>query len=316
MQGKDGTAATIRVGKVKTGDTPSVVNVGTDRDAVFDFTIPAGGGTSKEGTPGTPGADGKSAFEIAVAHGYKGSEASWLESLKGKDGANGKDGAAGKSAYQTAVDNGFKGDEKAWLESMRGEKGKSAYDVALDDGFRGTQEEWLASLRGRNGSTGASGMSAYEIAKKNGFTGDEKAWLESLKGAKGEKGDPGSDGGGSHVKIGTVTTGDTPSVTNSGTDDNVVLDFVFPKTATVTKNVIDLTVPAASWKNKEFSFSNDLIKADSIVFLGLPTNTEIDMFKAVSQACISCVWQEGGYMTLCAMQTVPTIDIKLQLVVM
>ena len=32
------------------------------------------------------GADGKSAFEIAVEHGYVGTEEEWLESLKGKDG--------------------------------------------------------------------------------------------------------------------------------------------------------------------------------------------------------------------------------------
>lgn len=32
------------------------------------------------------GLDGKSAYEIAVEHGYVGSEAEWLESLKGKDG--------------------------------------------------------------------------------------------------------------------------------------------------------------------------------------------------------------------------------------
>ena len=33
------------------------------------------------------GADGKSAFEIAVENGFVGTEVEWLESLKGKDGA-------------------------------------------------------------------------------------------------------------------------------------------------------------------------------------------------------------------------------------
>lgn len=40
-------------------------------------------------TPGSPGKDGKSAYEIAVDNGFKGSEADWLESLHGKDGATG-----------------------------------------------------------------------------------------------------------------------------------------------------------------------------------------------------------------------------------
>jgi hypothetical protein len=51
---------------------------------------------------GQPGADGKSAYEIAVAHGYTGTEAEWLASLKGADGANGtpgKAGADGKTPY-------------------------------------------------------------------------------------------------------------------------------------------------------------------------------------------------------------------------
>ena len=45
------------------------------------------------------GADGKSAYIIAVEHGFTGTETEWLESLKGKDGTDGqpgKDGVDGK----------------------------------------------------------------------------------------------------------------------------------------------------------------------------------------------------------------------------
>ena len=42
------------------------------------------------------GADGKSAYEIAVANGFSGTEAEWLESLKGADGKDGVDGKDGK----------------------------------------------------------------------------------------------------------------------------------------------------------------------------------------------------------------------------
>ena len=41
---------------------------------------------------GEKGADGKSAYEVAVANGYTGTQAQWLASLKGTDGAPGKDG--------------------------------------------------------------------------------------------------------------------------------------------------------------------------------------------------------------------------------
>lgn len=40
------------------------------------------------GEQGPAGADGKSAFEIAVDHGFEGDETAWLESLKGKDGGS------------------------------------------------------------------------------------------------------------------------------------------------------------------------------------------------------------------------------------
>lgn len=46
---------------------------------------------------GLPGLDGLSAYEIAVAKGFKGSPEAWLESLRGADGRDGIDGADGKS---------------------------------------------------------------------------------------------------------------------------------------------------------------------------------------------------------------------------
>ena len=36
--------------------------------------------------------NGKSAYELAVIHGFKGTEEEWLESLRGTDGKDGKDG--------------------------------------------------------------------------------------------------------------------------------------------------------------------------------------------------------------------------------
>lgn len=44
---------------------------------------------------GQKGDDGKSAYEIAVEHGFEGTEEEWLESLKGTDGKNGTDGTDG-----------------------------------------------------------------------------------------------------------------------------------------------------------------------------------------------------------------------------
>lgn len=58
--------------------------------------------------------------------------------------SGGEPGADGKSAYDIAVDNGFTGTEAEWLESLQG---KSAYDFAVDAGFTGTQEEFGKALK-------------------------------------------------------------------------------------------------------------------------------------------------------------------------
>ena len=105
------------------------------------------------------GKDGKSAYEIAVEHGFVGTETEWLESLKGvdgKDGVNGKDGCDGRNG----------------VDGLPGKDGKSGAD----------------GLPGRDGIDGTDGKSAYIIAVEHGFTGTENEWLQSLKGADGKDG--------------------------------------------------------------------------------------------------------------------------------
>lgn len=105
------------------------------------------------------GKDGKSAYEIAVEHGFVGTETEWLESLKGvdgKDGVNGKDGCDGRNG----------------VDGLPGKDGKDGAD----------------GLPGRDGIDGTDGKSAYIIAVEHGFTGTENEWLQSLKGADGKDG--------------------------------------------------------------------------------------------------------------------------------
>ena len=105
------------------------------------------------------GTDGKSAFEIAVEHGFVGTEVEWLESLKGingKDGVNGKDGCDGRNG----------------VDGLPGKDGKNGAD----------------GLPGRDGIDGTDGKSAYIIAVEHGFSGTETEWLQSLKGADGRDG--------------------------------------------------------------------------------------------------------------------------------
>lgn len=99
--------------------------------------------------------DGRSAFEIAVEHGFVGTETEWLESLRGtdgKDGLPGKDGADGLPGRDGT--NGKNGvDGKNGTDGISGSDGKSAYIIAVEHGFSGTENEWLQSLKGKDGIT-------------------------------------------------------------------------------------------------------------------------------------------------------------------
>lgn len=346
LRGFDGTSARIKVGTVSFGDKLTVENVGTDLDAILNFTFPASMG-SGTGT-GVQGKDGRSAYEIAKDNGFEGTVQEWLDSLKGKDGergldgkqgadgAPGKDGANGADGKAATIKVGKVTTGSAPRVVNVGTESEAIFDFTLPVTDTGSG--------GGTGTPGKDGRSAYEIALDNGFVGSEKAWLESLKGAdgaqgpQGEQGIPGvpgekgadgatgakgADGKAATVKIGTVTEGDTPSVTNSGTDTDAVFDFVLPKGATgssgggtsVQKTTFTFTIPASGWKDKEAELSHEAIKADSVMLLGLPNDTTIDKYKQVAQACISCVYQENGYITLRAMQQAPTVDVTFEMVV-
>lgn len=167
------------------GTTP-VIGVEQDTDGLYYWTLDGEWLTDDEGSKIlAQGMAGKSAYELAVEKGYRGTLDEWLASL------NGSNGDDGKSAYELAVENGYRGTEEEWLASLKGNTGndgKSAYELAVEKGYQGTEEEWLASL---NGSNGDDGKSAYELAVENGYQGTEEEWLASLKGSAGDQGDDG-----------------------------------------------------------------------------------------------------------------------------
>ena len=111
---------------------------------------------------------GKSAYEIAVEHGFEGTEAEWLESLKGKDGADGAPGADGLSVTEALINS--KGELMIVFSN-----GKTV-NLGVVTGTDGTQGE-----KGDPGQDGEDGLSAYEIYKKYyEYAGTEKEWLDDL----------------------------------------------------------------------------------------------------------------------------------------
>ncbi len=85
------------------------------------------------------GKPGKSAYEIALEHGFVGSEAEWLESLKGSDGQDGRDGVDGKDG-----ENGRDG--LSYIESGTSVNVKieDIYDAAKLNGYTGSLADFIA----------------------------------------------------------------------------------------------------------------------------------------------------------------------------
>jgi len=177
---------------------------------------------------GQQGANGLTAYQLAVADGFSGTLTQWLASLKGAKGDNGNTGVQGKSAYQVAVDDGYVGTASQWLLTLKGAagtNGKSAYQTAVDGGFQGTEAQWLLTLKGTQGDRGLQGLDGTSIVPKGavanqaalpaaapankgwiyGVTGTGHLWgsdgtqwsdLGDFRGPKGDTGDAGSGGGG------------------------------------------------------------------------------------------------------------------------
>lgn len=144
-----------------------------------------------------------------------------LPGPKGDTGPKGADGLQGPIGPQ-----GLQGERgQDGQKGERGQDGKSAYEIAVANGYAGDEEQWLASLKGRDGERGRdgrNGLSAYELADGELLFGSVDKWLKSLKGATGDAGKSAT------VTIGMVTTGETASVTNTGTESEAVLNFILP----------------------------------------------------------------------------------------
>ena len=144
--------------------------------------------TALEEGGGGSGAEGKSAYQIAVDNGFAGTETEWLESLKGENGytpQKGIDYFDGKDGYtpQKGIDyfDGAKGDPFTYddftpeqLEALKGEdgytpvKGKDYFDGQKGDPF--TYEDFTAeqleALKGEAGYTPVKGTDYYTEADK------------------------------------------------------------------------------------------------------------------------------------------------------
>jgi len=184
------------------------------------MTFPKSTGSGGGGT-GPAGPEGASAYEVAVANGFVGTEAEWLTSLEGEDGVDGADGPAGAMGLigptgdtgpigpsgpeGVAGPKGDTGDTGAQgVQGVAGDTGPQGIQgpAGLDgaDGAQGpagdTGPSGLTGPAGADGSTGPQGPQG--IQGVTGAQGDQGpqglAGPTGATGAKGDTGDAGADG--------------------------------------------------------------------------------------------------------------------------
>ena len=137
-----------------------------DGSEALTVEIPSGGG-------GTQGADGKSAYQIAVEHGFSGTETEWLASLKGEKGETGTSGKDGHSPVVTATKSG-----KTTTISVDG-----TAIATVEDGTDGAPG--VAGTPGKNGTDGhtpVKGTDYWTASDKQDIVNDVLAALPNGNG--------------------------------------------------------------------------------------------------------------------------------------
>ena len=99
---------------------------------------------------------GKSAYQIAVDHGFVGTEEEWLESLKGEKGEQGIQGIQGEKGEQ-----GVRGEQ-----GIRGEKGEDGKSVELAENLDGNDTDKAPSVKAVNEGLGGK---VTKLDKTTGF---------------------------------------------------------------------------------------------------------------------------------------------------
>ena len=206
-QGETGQAATIGIGSVTSGVTPSVTNGGTSQNAILNFVLPKG----DKGDKGDKGEDGQNGSSFSIKSRFA-TEAELIAAFPDGPENEGDAYFVGTSTspnlYVWLVDDhewhnngpiaGVKGDK-----GDQGDEGFSPVASVTKDQATGivtitirdkTSQTTATVTDGANGNDGSDGKSAYEVACDEGFVGTEAEWLASLVGEKGEDGENGANG--------------------------------------------------------------------------------------------------------------------------
>lgn len=167
---------------------------------------------------GAQGIQGLSAYQVAVQHGFEGTEAEWLISLKGEKGETGPKGDKGDTGSGLNIKGELDSESQLPQEGVSGDAwliSGNLYVYVGENGNVVSNPKWsnVGSIQGPAGPTGPKGEQGEPGPKgepgANGAPGVQGP--KGDPGEKGEKGDPGSDASVTKQNVEAVLTGDITS---------------------------------------------------------------------------------------------------------
>lgn len=259
---------------------------------------------------GLKGKDGLNNYQIAVKHGYQGTEEQFAKDIipksnyeraKELQGFQGTEvdylvslhGAPGESIYDIAVRKGFVGSEQAYLDSQKGKDGKSAYQSYLEtttDTPKLSEEEW-ARARTNNGNA-EEGMNKTEIEllyKLNNGT-DDSATETTTAGAQLIEADGHRRDIISAMRAKGVSVADTDGLTDLASKIQEIKVYVFPVYAKTQFGQFKGEYLPTLEVYSEFNpadFSN--MFSSSTALKALPEIRNAGQISNINQMCTGCV---------------------------
>ena len=294
---------------------------------------------------GAQGIQGLSAYQVAVQHGFEGTEDEWLISLKGEKGDPGPKGDKGDTGEKGATGErgpqglqgepglqGPKGDTGSGLnikgeldsESQLPQEGVSGdvwliagnlYVYVGENGNVESNTKWsnIGSIQGPAGPQGPKGEQG-EPGPKGEPGADGAPGIQGPKGdpgQKGEKGDPGSDASVTKQNVEAVLTGDITSHNHDSRYISKSNTSTYTPTTDyhpATKKYVDDTVAAVD-VTEQISGKADKIYVDS----KLDTKVDKEEGKGLSSADFTSAEKSklarlNGYVVNIADNMIPTTD--------
>lgn len=270
---------------------------------------------------GAQGIQGLSAYQVAVQHGFEGTEDEWLISLKGEKGETGPKGDKGDTGSGLNIKGELDSESQLPQEGVSGDAWLISGNLYVYVGENGNVEsnpKWsnVGSIQGPAGPQGPVGPKGEqgEPGPKGEPGADGAPGIQGPKGdpgQKGEKGDPGSDASVTKQNVEAVLTGDITSHNHDSRYISKSNTSTYTPTADyhpATKKYVDDTVAAVD-VTEQISGKADKTYVDS----KLDTKVDKEEGKGLSSADFTSAEKSklarlNGYVVNIANNMIPTTD--------